>query len=709
MFDARKTKAELAAELQRLRARLAALESRSVTAHGAADARLNPSEHFRAVADYTYDLESWIGPDGRLLWVNPAVERLTGYSVAECLAMADYPLPLIHPADQPRMAGVFAEARAGSSGNDIPFRLRARDGGIRWVAVSWQPLQTTDGRKLGYRSSIRDITDRKQAEEALQAQRALLEGIITHIPCGVYWKDRELRYRGCNAEFARAAGVSTPAEIEGKTDHELAWEPEQTAWFRRCDERVLTTGEALLNIEESERQADGRVAQLLTSKVPLRTADGQICGVLGVDTDISALKAAQEELRRAHDELELRVQARTTELAMANDQLSREIAERLQAEAALRISQERYQRVAELTSDFAYAFRIAPDGSFEAEWITDAFARVTGRSWTELGPAGALLDLVHADDRPIVLRSVQMLLAGKSSAAEFRIVRGDGELRWLHNQARPEWDEIARRVVRILGAAQDISHAKRADEEARQHQAALMHMARLSTMGGLTAQLAHELNQPLCTIVGNAQTAQRLLAADPPDIAETRAALNDIVTHGNRAADIIRRLRDFLRLQQPRPVVLNVERVLADIAALAEADARQHDASIQFGVAAQLPTVRGDPIQFQQVILNLIRNGLEAMTALPAGTRALTVRAQLDYAGRVAISVSDLGPGLSDAVAARIFEPFFTTKPSGLGMGLVISRSIAEAYGGSLWMTKNPERGVAFHLALPATTTEEEP
>src|SRR5690606_19303859 len=143
-------------------------------------------------------------------------------------------------------------------------------------------------------------------------------------------------------------------------------------------------------------------------------------------------------------------------------------------------------------------------------------------------------------------------------------------------------------------------------------------------------------------------------------IVETRAALNDIVTHGNRAADIIRRLRDFLRLQQPRPVVLNVERVIADIAALAEADARQHDASIDFGVAAQLPTVRGDPIQFQQVILNLIRNGLEAMTAMPAGTRALTVRARLDYAGRVVIGVSDLGPGLPDAVAARIFEPFFT-------------------------------------------------
>ncbi|MBW7934078.1 MAG: PAS domain S-box protein, partial [Gemmatimonadaceae bacterium] len=478
-------------------------------------------------------------------------------------------------------------------------------------------------------------------------------------------------------------------DIVGKSDCDLAWEPEQAEWFRRCDERVMSTAEPLLNIEEAERQADGRVALLLTSKVPIRDAEGRVCSVLGVDTDISELKAAEAELRRAHDELEARVQARTAELAAANDQLCREIAERMQAEEALRSSQERYRHVAELTSDFAYAFRLASDGSFEAEWITDAFDRIVGYSPAHFAAPRGLLELVHPDDRPGVQRSVELLLAGHSNVIEFRVVRGDGEVRWLRNQARPEWDEATHRVMRVLGAAQDITAQKQAEEEARQHQAALLHMARLSTMGELTAQLAHELNQPLCAIVGNAQTAQRLLTTDPPDVAETRAALNDVVTHGNRAADIIRRLRDFLRLQQPQPVVLNIERVMADIAALAEADARQHDASINFGIAAQLPTVRGDPIQFQQVILNLIRNGLEAMTEMPAGTRALTVRARLDYAGRVVISVSDRGPGLPDAVAARIFEPFFTSKPNGLGMGLVISRSIAETYGGSLWMTKN--------------------
>jgi len=687
MPDSRKTKAELLTEVRQLRARLAQVEPDAALANTVAAGSIDPDEHFRAVADYTYDLESWIAPDGRLLWVNPAVERLTGYTVAECLSMPEYPLPLVHQDDRPQIARVFQAAVAGSSGNDIPFRLQCKGGEVRWVAVSWQPIHSRDERCLGHRSSIRDISDRKRAEDALQAQRTLLNSIIEHIPCGVYWKDRTGRYQGCNAAFARAAGVPRPDDIVGKSDYELAWERKQAEWFRDCDERVLATGEALLNIEAAERQADGRVAELLTSKVPLRDAGGQTCGVLGIDTDISELKAAEVELRRARDNLEARVHERTAALAAVNEQL--------------RSSQERYRLVAELTSDFAYAFRAEPGGSFHAEWVTDAFARITGHLPEELEPVSALEQIVHPDDHPIVQRRAQVLLAGKPLTVEFRIVTQDGHVRWLCDHARPIWDEHARCVVRIVGAAQDVTDRKQAEEEARQHQAALVHMARLSTLGELTAQLAHEINQPLCTIVGNAQTARRLLTANQPDFTELRSTLEDIATHGTRAANIIRRLRDFLRLQQPKPVVLNIQRVIEDIAALAEADARQHDARIQFDLSPHLPAVCGDPIQIQQVILNLVHNGLEAMMEMPAGTRVLTVGARLDDASRVVVSVSDLGPGIPDALAGRIFEPFFTTKPSGLGMGLIISRSIAETYGGTLWMTRSSERGTTFHMALP--------
>lgn len=709
MGDSRKTKAELLVELQRLRAKLAVWESGGAMPVASAAATIEQQEHFRAVADYTYDWESWVGPDGRLLWVNPAVERLTGYSVAECLAMAEYPLPLVHPSDRPMVSRIFDGAVAGSSGNDAPFRLQHKDGRVRWVAASWQPIRGRDGACLGHRSSIRDISDRKQADDALQAQRTLLDSIITHIPSGVYWKDREGRYQGCNAAFAHAAGVSHPDDIVGKTDYDLAWEREQTEWFRQCDERVMRTAEPQLNIEEAERQADGRMAMLLTSKVPLRDADGRVCGVLGIDTDISALKAAEADIRRAHDLLEMRVRERTAELATANTQLRREITEREQVQKALHQSQERYRLVAEITSDFAYAFRVESDGSFHTEWVTEAFARLTGHAAAELEWPGGWERVAHPDDRPILQRRTKSLLAGQAITSQFRVVTNDGHVRWLCDHARPTWDERAHRVVRVLGAAQDITSRKQAEEEARQHEAALAHMARLSTMGELTAQLAHEINQPLCTIVGNAQTAQRLLAKEPPDLAEVRAALRDIVAQGNRAADIIHRVRGFLRQQQPKRVVLNIQRMIEDIAAIAETDARRYGGRVEFDLSPHLPAVRGDPIQLQQTILNLVRNGLEAMTASPAGTRVLKVQARAADLGEAVISVSDLGPGLPGSVVARIFEPFFTTKAAGLGMGLVISRSIAETHGGRLWMTPNAGPGVTFHLALPRATASGEP
>jgi C4-dicarboxylate-specific signal transduction histidine kinase len=294
------------------------------------------------------------------------------------------------------------------------------------------------------------------------------------------------------------------------------------------------------------------------------------------------------------------------------------------------------------------------------------------------------------------------LLSGRSIISELRVMASDGRVRWLRDHARPLWDDAAARVVRIFGAAQDITDRREAEEEARRHQSALAQVARLSTMGEMAAQLAHELNQPLCTMIGNAQTAQRLLGADQPDLAEVRDALSDIVTFGGHAAGVIRRLRDFLRQQQPQPMVLNVQRMIEEIAGFIEADARQHDARVRFDIADDLPTMRGDPIQLQQVLLNLARNGLEAMDGLQAAARELVVSAHAAPAG-VVIRVSDRGPGLAPDMADRAFEPFFTTKPGGLGLGLAICRSVVEAHAGKLWIEPGPAGGASFLVHLPGT------
>jgi len=536
-------------------------------------------------------------------------------------------------------------------------------------------------------------------------ERRLLTSIIAHIPSGVFWKGRDFRYRGCNQAFARSAGVDRPEDIVGKTDYELAWEKEQADYFRACDRLVMEENRALLNIEEVERQADGRQAILLTSKVPLRDDEGRVCGVLGIDTDISHLKQVENELRQIRAELESRVQQRTAELSAANEQLRREIRDRERAEEALRASEERYRLVSELTSDYAYSFSVEPGGRCRAEWLTDAFSRISGHppSAIENGDWGRI---THPDDLPIVERRIRCLLAGQSVVNEFRIIARDGHIRWLRDHARPIWSESERRVIRILGAAQDITDRKQAEEEARRHQAALAQVARLTTLGELAAQLAHELNQPLCTMVGNAQTAQRLLAAPAPDMAELRDALNDIVTFGKQAATVIKQLREFLRQQQPRPIILNVQRTIEEIAGLLEADARQHAARVRFDIADDLPAIRGDPIQLQQVLLNLVRNGLEAMSLPQETPRELIVNVSRHAPEGVILRVSDNGVGIDPATAERLFEPFFTTKPAGLGLGLAICRSIIEAHGGRMWAEPRPDRGTTFCAVLPALGEE---
>jgi PAS domain S-box-containing protein len=657
-------------------------------------------EQLRAIAECTYDVEWWVSPDGRLVWVNQAVDRMTGYSAAECLAMPDFPATLVYEEDREQVLQAFAGAARGTSGNDLPFRMRRMDGGLVWVAVSWQPMRTASGRCLGYRASIRDISDRKQAEERVVQQGKLLAGLLANIPSGVFWKGRDFRYQGCNEAFARSAGMKRSEDIVGRTDYELAWDHDQADYFRACDRQVMEENRPMYNIQETERQADGRQAILLTSKVPLLDADGQVWGLLGIDTDISELKRVEAELRQIKTELESRVEERTAALTESNRRLKIEIGERTRVEAALRVSQERYRLISELTSDYAYVLSLAEDGIWRVEWLSDAFMQITGGITPRLDRAGGWEGLLHSDDAAVVERRWQQLQSGRSITTEYRIVTEQGQHRWLRDRARPLWNETTKCVTRILGAARDITDRKQAEEEARRHQDALAHVSRLSMLGELTGQLAHELNQPLCTVVGNAQTALRLLGLPTPDAAELRSALDDIVTAGKHAAEVIRRLRGLVRLREPEATVVNLERTLEEVAGFIEADVRRHGAVVHFDIAHNLPAVHGDSIQLQQVVLNLVRNGLEAMAVTEGTARELTIRAA--RTGReVAISVTDQGIGVSAETSNRVFEPFYTTKPAGLGLGLSISRSIIEAHGGRLWTEPNPCGGSVFAFALP--------
>jgi signal transduction histidine kinase len=257
-------------------------------------------------------------------------------------------------------------------------------------------------------------------------------------------------------------------------------------------------------------------------------------------------------------------------------------------------------------------------------------------------------------------------------------------------------------LATIAGLLVQRRHRRRAEAEIMNQRTELAHVARVSTMGQMTSALAHELNQPLGAILRNAEAAEMFLQKEKPNLPEIRAILADIRKDDQRAGSVIDRLRSLLtrRELELKPLVLG--ELLAETITLAQSDARSRHVTLVLDVPAHLPAVRGDRVHLQQVILNLILNGMDAMTGGAKTGRTLTVRAEPADDGGVQIAVSDCGTGIPAGNLDRLFEPFFTTKPNGMGMGLAISQTIIEAHGGRLWGGNNVTRGAVFKFALPA-------
>jgi C4-dicarboxylate-specific signal transduction histidine kinase len=243
---------------------------------------------------------------------------------------------------------------------------------------------------------------------------------------------------------------------------------------------------------------------------------------------------------------------------------------------------------------------------------------------------------------------------------------------------------------------------RRAEDALHHAQAELTHVTRVMTMGELASSIAHEINQPLAGVTTNANAAFRWLARGPPDLAEARACLQRIIRDGQRAGEVIARMRAFVRKAAPQKVRLALHDVIAEVLALADAELRRHGVALHTDLTAGLPLVLGDRIQLQQVLLNLLLNGMDAIRGVTDCPRVLIVRSQKEEANAIRVAVEDAGVGIAPQDLERIFTPFYTTKPGGLGLGLVISRSIIEAHGGRLWATPNEPRGTVFQFTLPS-------
>jgi len=314
-----------------------------------------------------------------------------------------------------------------------------------------------------------------------------------------------------------------------------------------------------------------------------------------------------------------------------------------------------------------------------------------------------LVQRVHLDDRAAFRDRLSQAAETRGEyQSEFRLVLPDGQLRWIAALGRVDFDAKGK-PLRSRGACIDITARKEAEQEMLHLRQDIAHVGRVSVMGQISSALAHEINQPLGAILRNAEAAALFMQHESPDLHEISAILEDIRKDDQRASAVIDRIRALLRREAVEMTTLNVRGVLGDVATLLRPDAAARQVALEFGVPADLPAVRGDQVQIQQVLLNLILNGMDSLEGLRDRPRSVTVTARREGPSSVEISVSDSGRGIDAAHFGRIFEPFFTTKAKGIGMGLSISRGLIEAHGGRLW-AENTAIGATFRFTLPVAS-----
>jgi PAS domain S-box-containing protein len=347
------------------------------------------------------------------------------------------------------------------------------------------------------------------------------------------------------------------------------------------------------------------------------------------------------------------------------------------------------------------AWTLKPDGT--PDFVNRVWLEFAGQTldFVRSHPE-AWMTAVHPEDREMTAKCFwEGIHSGRAFAIETRSLRAqDGTYHWHLQQAVVLHDSEGK-VLRFVGTTTDIDDQKRTEEALRQAQGDLARIHRVTAMGELTASLAHEISQPLTGIITNANVCQRRLAGDDPDLGELRTANTRLLRDAHRAAEIVDRIRSQFEKGAVKRVTLDVSEIVRDTVALLRDEAARYKIAIRTELAADLPPIVGDRVQLQQVAMNLIINGIEAMKDVD-GIREMVIKSQRSEGEQVLVSVRDTGTGFPPQLAERMFDPFFTTKLHGTGMGLRISRSIVESHGGRLWAESSAGHGADFHVSLPA-------
>ena len=563
---------------------------------------------------------------------------------------------LEHPADVDLTTREWARARETGKSFDVIHRIRGVDGLYRWYHTRAEPLRDEAGRIINWYGVDVDIDDRKRAEDALRKSEQELRGIVDALPeaivvigpdgVGLYVNRPMLDYTGLTREQLMSPDAR---------GNPVLYDPDD--WARLKDERLRGLAREMpFEIECRVRRKDGQYRWFLVRYNPLRDEQGRILRWYASGTDIDDRKRAEDALRQSEQELRLLI-----------DTLP------------------------------AMVWRAAPDG--QPDYINQRLARDTGTSLMDLVDRKWQRNLVHPDDVDVVTREWTRARETETTYnTTHRTRAADGSYRWVKSRAEPMRDEVGR-IIHWYGVNFDIDDHKRAEEALRVTEAQLSQATALATVSGVAASIAHEISQPLAAMVANGHACQRWLAADPPNLERAQLAAERIVRDGTSAAQVVSRIRSLFKRTDLTRTLVNLNQVIGEVSRLMTDELAGKNVGIEADLADDLPPIWADPVQMQQVIANLARNGVDAMASEEIGPRVLGFRSRRDETNRVLIEIRDHGSGLEDV--EKVFEPFFTTKQEGMGMGLAICRWIVEAHEGRLWAGHNSPRGAVFSFTLP--------
>lgn len=561
----------------------------------------------------------------------------------------------VHPDDWQRQVELVSRSLELGQPLDAEARLRRFDGVYRWFRVRGLPVRDATGRVARWHCVMSDVDDCRRAEAAAARRERELRTTVNTLPAMV-WSARAdgycdffnrnyLEYTGRRLENLVGSAWAEAIHADDLPRLLAEWQLAlETGVGRSCEARM--------------RRADGEYRWYILRATPLCDEQGRVLRWYGLNTDIEARKRAEAEL--------------------------------VKSEASL-----------------AHAQRLSSMGSFawilatrEITFFSEELYRIF-----ELDPevpitVERVASRVHPDDIPLLTTKLAQAQAGiVDHDYEIRLRMPDGRVKYLRTESRPETRADGQNI--FVGTMQDITERRLAEEAVSELRSELAHVSRVSTLGAMTASIAHEVNQPLSGITTNASALVRMLASASPDFERVRETARRIIRDGHRAAEVVSRLRALFSKKSEAAELIDLSRAARELLALAAAELRRSRVNLEVDFSSTLPRIVGDRVQLQQVMLNLLLNAVDAVSSVDDRPRRIVIRTLEDDAGNVRLTVQDTGVGIDPNNIDQLFEPFYTTKRTGMGIGLAISRSIIEHHRGRIWGEPNVDEGAAFSFALP--------